>query len=171
MIKKTNKVYLEDVQITYKNFKGMPTQFNPVGKKVFSVILDDEQAEMLRGYGFSIRVQAGDPERELPPRNLLEVKINYRENVSSAMNPRVVMIKSESRQATDLDADTVGVLDHLRVLICDIAISPYNTNVAGVSRVTAYLDHMYAVVEESPLDRKYETEFKPDFEYEEDGEL
>lgn len=160
---KSRKIILEDVELIWKNFKGVKSEFNPEGKKVFSVVLSDEQASEVRSAGIPVLVQPPKNE-EYEPRNILKVKIKYRDNVSESLNPRVIMIKEVSQNQTLLNADSVGVLDHLRILTADVAISPYNYEFGKTKGVNAYLDHMYVVVEESPLDRKHEISYKAPFD-------
>ena len=67
--------------------------------------------------------------------------------------PRVVMITGKG--STDLNADTVGLLDMAEFASVDLIIRPYDWDVNGKTGRKAYLKTMYVTIVEDVFASKY----------------
>lgn len=141
-------ITIEDARVLFKNFEGRESQYNRAGSKNFCVVLDDELADQLVADGWTgVRTLKSRNEDE-PDRKIMQVTVSYKNKPA-----RVIMITSKGR--TELDEETVDLLDDLDFKMVDMIISPYNWNVRGETGVSAYLRQMYVTIEESVLDLKY----------------
>ena len=140
---------LEGVRITFKNFAGRKTQFNPPGKRNFSVVLTPEMADAMAADGWSIKTR---PAREEGDPDLLHMKVNV--NYDSEWPPQVILI-TENGQTT-LDEETVGMIDGADIANVDLVINPSPYTLAdGTSGVSAYLNRAYITINEDEFERKY----------------
>lgn len=138
---------VEDATIIFRNFSGEPGPYNKAGERSFALVLDDKAARALRNDGWNVKLLKSREEGE-PDTPYLPVEVKFK-----IKPPRVVMITSTAR--TPLDEDTVGVLDWADIKLCDLIVRAYEWEVNGKSGIKAYLQTMYATVEEDELERKY----------------
>lgn len=149
------KVMLEGVRVTFKNFAGRGARYNNEGDRNFVLIIDDSNvANRLIGMGWRAkpifsRNDDGENAEEEPVYWTLHVKINFDSN----WPPVVWAVKETGR--LQLDANTIVYLDIQTIDYVDVVLSPYDWNHNGNQGRTAYLDQLYAVVLETPLDLKY----------------
>ena len=151
MAKKTgnrrNNITIEGARIIFKNFKGEASQFNRAGDRNFCVVLDPELADVLEKDGWNVKRK--DPREEGDdPLLYLKVKVAFG-------NYPPVIKQVTSRGATQLDEDTVMILDTAAIENVDLIISPYEYEVNGKGGVAAYLKKMYVTIAEDDLDKKY----------------
>jgi len=78
----------------------------------------------------------------------LPVSVNFK-----GRPPRIVLITSRGR--TNLDESTVEMLDWADIINVDLIIRPYEWTVNNKSGVKAYLQSIYATIDEDPLEVKY----------------
>jgi hypothetical protein len=90
-----------------------------------------------------------DAEEGDEPQAYLQVTANF----DKGRPPRVVMITSRGR--TNLDENTVEMLDWADIQNTDMIVRPYEWSVNGKTGVKAYLQSIYVTVEEDDLERKY----------------
>lgn len=141
---------VEGAQLIFKNFSGREGQYNREGDRNFAVILDPTTAKKMLSDGWNVR--------ELDPREEGEAPIPY---ISVSVNfknkpPNVVMITSSAR--TQLNDDTVSVLDYAEIANCDLIARAYVWQVGDKTGVKAYLKSMFVTIEEDELERKYATQ-------------
>ena len=100
--------------------------------------------------GWNIRMLRPRDEEEQPV-PYLQVKVNY----AGEYPPNIYMISG--RHKTLLNADTVGNLDHVRFVKCDVRISPYTyiDRDTNEERLSAYVRDLYATVEVDELAEEY----------------
>jgi hypothetical protein len=93
--------------------------------------------------------------KELEPKEDGDLPIPYIQVAVNFNNrpPRVVMITSRSR--TNIYEDSVEILDWANFEVVDLIARGYEWNVNGKSGTKAYLQSMYATIQEDALDRKY----------------
>lgn len=138
-----NKVLrIENAKILFRNFSGRQTEFNPQGLRTFSVIIDDETAEVLRNDGWNVKYnQAKDV-------NHIEIKVSYQ-----YFSPQIYVITGKKRTA--LNENTVHTLDNLNIESVDLEVKPSTWVFGKKTGVKAYLNTLYVMVSESYFDKKY----------------
>lgn len=148
------KLTIENARICYKNFAGKATDYNAEGARNFSVILDDDQAEVLAKDGWPIKTR--------PPRegfedegNFNTMKVTVKFGANAERNPKIFRICNGHKVL--LNENTVACLDFDSIDTIDMRIRPYNWERANKSGTSAYLESMYVTVEDDPLAAKYET--------------
>lgn len=139
-------VLLEEVKIIFRNFSGKKKRFNDEGKRNFSVLLDAETAEQLAKDGWNVKWLKARSDDE-PPQAHMKINVHY----GKGRPPRVVLIGSRGR--TTLSEDMVEMADWVDIRHVDLMFRPYKYD--EEANVTAYLQSIYIVVEESFLDIKY----------------
>lgn len=138
---------LEDVRLLFKNFKGAAGKYNQEGNRNFVVVLDPELADILRMDGWNVReLQPRDGDGE--PTLYLPVKVSYR-----GRPPRITMITSRGK--TEINEETVGLLDYADLLRVDLIVRPYHYDVNGRQGISAYLKTMFVTINEDELEMKY----------------
>jgi hypothetical protein len=140
-------VVLEGRRILFRNFSGEEGRFNAKGKRNFSVLLKDDEAEAMLGDGWNVKYLQPREEGDTPqPR--LEVSVHY-----GKRPPRVVLITSRGK--TPLDESMISLLDWAEIVDVDMIIRPYEWEVNGKTGVKAYLKSIYVTIREDALEQKY----------------
>lgn len=143
------KATIEGARLIWRNFEGLKKRYNDAGDRNFSIKLDPDTANALRRDGWIIKVL---PATELDREDLehLKVKVNF----DSFRPPRIFLVSS--RGMNELTADEMRLMDVSEFSNVDLIINPSPwTKDDGSTGVTAYLEEMYATLEESDLGRKY----------------
>jgi hypothetical protein len=142
-----SNVTLEDVRIVFRNFAGKKDRFNPEGKRSFSVVLTEEQADRMQADGWNVKRR--------PPREEGDERFNYIKVAVSYMvrPPRIVLISSRGR--TTLDEETCELLDWADVAMVDVILHPYKWDGTFGTGIKAYLYAIYVTIAEDALERKY----------------
>lgn len=147
MARNENVVILEDVRIFLRNFAGKGGEYNRAGDRNFAVLLDDRTARAMEKDGWNIKWleprEDGDN-----PQAFLSISVSYK-----GRPPKIVMLTMRGR--TNLTEDEVELLDWADILTCDLIIRPYDWLVNGKSGRKAYLQSLFATIDEDPLERKY----------------
>lgn len=139
---------MDNVQLTYRNFAGKPTNFKKEGGyRSFNIILPEDIAKAMTKDGWNVRTQPGRDEGE-PARYLIEVALGYKYKP-----PRVVTIASRGK--TQLDEGMVELLDFFDLGKVDCIIRARHWEMNGNSGVKAWLQSIYAHVIEDELDLEY----------------
>jgi hypothetical protein len=138
---------VEDARLVFRNFSGKEGQYNREGDRNFSVILDDETANLMLKDGWNVKYLASREEGE-EDTPYIQVAVNFNNRP-----PRVVMITSTAR--THLNEESVSVLDWADIKTCDLIARAYDWTVNGKSGTKAYLQSMFVTIEEDALERKY----------------
>jgi hypothetical protein len=145
-----NNVVLEDVRLIFRNFAGREGMYNREGDRNFAVVLPKDVAEAMAAQGWNVKqLKAREEGEEDTP--YISVAVNYK-----GRPPVIKMIGSRSGRTTDLDEDTVDVLDYVDILQTDLIIRPYDWAYSGNSGRKAYLQSLYVTIIEDPLQIKYE---------------
>lgn len=149
MVYGNQNVVIEDAQIGFRNFSGAEGEFNRAGDRNFSIFLPPEQAQAMERDGWNVKyLKVREPGDE--PQAYLQVSVSYN---PKAKPPKIVQVTSRAKNV--LPEDLVGMLDFVDVKMCDVVISPYHWNVSGKNGIKAYLQTMYIVIHEDPLDLKW----------------
>lgn len=144
-----NTVILEDVDIIFRNFTGKEGMYNREGDRNFAVKLPRDVAEELAAQGWNVK-QLRPREEDDEPQPYLSVAVNFKNRP-----PTIRMIGSKSGRATQLDEDTVDILDYVDISKVDVLIRPYDWAVSGNTGRKAYLQSLYITIIEDPLELKY----------------
>lgn len=121
--------------------------FNREGSRTFSLIIPNEEiAEALMndknefGAGWNVKIKAPREAGEAPFIHL-PVKVKY----TDRSQPRVYLISGKNR--TELNEDTIGMLDDIDIRSVDLDIRPYDGEGRFGPHRTAYLQSIYVVQE------------------------
>lgn len=149
--KKIENLNLGNARIIYRNFSGKPTPFSKEkeSERSFCVIIDDPvQAQNLTDEGWNVRIRPARDEEE-ETFYYLPVAVRY-DNIP----PMIYFVTSKAKIL--LDETTVSKLDGAVFKNVDLIIHPSFWEVNGKSGIKAYLQTMYAEIEEDPFAAKYE---------------
>jgi hypothetical protein len=143
-------VVMEGVRIVFRNFAGKEGQYNREGDRNFAVLLDDTVANAMAEDGWNIKwlKPREDAEEDETDQAYLQVSVNYK-----GRPPTVALITSRGR--TNLDEDTIDMLDWADITNVDLIVRPYSWEVQGKTGIKAYLKSMFVTIEEDVLERKY----------------
>lgn len=148
MAERMNKLVIDNARLIFKNFSGKGDNYNREGDRNFAVIIDDPNAaEDLADAGWNVRpLVSKDPDEE--PTHYIKVKVSFKVRA-----PKVRLL-SNHRQVF-LNENTISSLDFAKIEECGVVISPYMWEVNGKRGISAYLDSMYAKIEDDPFADKY----------------
>lgn len=144
-----NTVLMEGVRIIFRNFSGKEGQYNREGDRNFAVLLDDKTAEAMAEDGWNIKwLKPREDDEDAQEQAYLQVSLNFK-----GRPPRIVIITSRGR--TNLDEESVEMLDWADIQNVDLIVRPYAWEVNGKTGIKAYLQSIYATIEEDELEKKY----------------
>lgn len=138
---------IEDARLVFRNFSGKEGLYNREGDRNFSVILDHEIAKVMLKDGWNVKYLASREDGE-PDTPYIQITVNFNNRP-----PRVIMITSTNR--TNLNEDSIAVLDWADIRTADLIARAYEWNVNGKTGIKAYLQSLFVTIEEDALERKY----------------
>lgn len=138
---------IEDAQMVFRNFAGKEGQYNRAGDRNFCVFLDEETATQMAADGWNIRTLEAKEEGDIQ-RPYIQVAVNFKNRP-----PRVVLISSTGR--TNLDEDSVEVLDYADIRLVDLIANASYWEVNGKTGIKAYLKSLFVTINEDELEKKY----------------
>lgn len=145
-----NNLQIENANIGrggFRNFSGEKSQFNPLGKRTFTVLLDEANGNMLAQEGWHIRWR--EPRDEDDDRiGLLQIEVKFGD-----YPPKIMLISEGNR--TLLDESNISILDSAEIAKCDLVIRPYNWEVNGKSGTKAYVKAMYVTLQDDDFGGRY----------------
>ena len=122
---------VEDAQLVFRNFTGKEGQYNAAGDRNFAVVLPLEVAEEMLKDGWNVKFFKPQEEGDIPEA-YISVSVNFKNRP-----PRVVTLTSGGR--TQLDENTVEVLDYADIRTADLIARGYDWEVGGKTGTKAYL--------------------------------
>lgn len=148
MAERMNKLVIDNARLIFKNFSGKGDAYNREGDRNFAVIIDDPNAaEDLADAGWNVRpLISKDPDEE--PTHYIKVKVSFKVRA-----PKVRLLSNHKQ--VFLNENTISSLDYAKIEECGVVISPYMWEVNGKRGISAYLDSMYAKIEDDPFADKY----------------
>lgn len=138
---------VEDAQIVFRNFSGKEGPYNREGDRNFSVILSPEAAEAMLSDGWNVKYLTPRDEGD-EPTPYIQVSVSFKNRP-----PKVMMITSGSR--TQLNDESIEVLDWAEFKTVDLIARGYDWDVNGKKGTKAYLQSLFVTIEEDELERKY----------------
>jgi hypothetical protein len=148
---------IEDAQIIFRNFAGKEGQYNREGDRNFAVILTPDVAKQMLEDGWNVRLLASREEGD-EDTPYISVADNFNNRP-----PRVVLLTSTTR--TQLNEDSVELLDWADIKSADLIARGYDWSVNGKTGTKAYLQSLFITIEEDALERKYSIHENPPTEY------
>lgn len=140
---------IENAQIIFCNFSGKKTEFNPLGKRSFHVVIEDpDLIERLQADGWNVRLRDKNPNFE--PITTLEVNLRF-----DKFPPKIYQIVDGSRKPVQLDESNIGNLDYAKITNVDLTINPGYWEVNGKTGIKAWLNSMYVTIQEDRFAQKY----------------
>ena len=147
MPRNDNTIVMDGVRLIFRNFAGKEGKYNREGDRNFAVLLDDDVAEAMVKDGWNVKwLKARDEGEE--EQAYLQVSVNF-----NGRPPKIWMLTSRGR--TPLGEGDVELLDWAEISTCDLIVRPYEWVVNGKTGIKAYLQTMFATIEEDPLELKY----------------
>jgi hypothetical protein len=144
---------VEDAPIIFRNFAGKEGQYNREGDRNFAVILPEDVAKQMLEDGWNVRYlearEEGDSDTPY-----ISVAVNFNNRP-----PRVVLLTSTTR--TQLDENSVDVLDWADIKTADLIARGYDWSVNGKTGTKAYLQSLFVTIEEDALEQKYSINENP----------
>ena len=145
-----NTVLMEGVRLIFRNFAGKEGKYNAAGDRNFGVVLDDKTAEDMLADGWNVKyLKPREEDEDETPTPWLPVAIGF----GKGRPPRVVVITSRGR--TNLDEESVEMLDWAEITNVDMIVRPYHYEVRGDTGIKAYVQSIYVTIEEDELEKKY----------------
>lgn len=135
--------------IRFKNFAGKQTDYNPEGKRTFSILLTDEEAEELASKGWRIKMLENRKDPEAPDIPIIKVRVSY-----GVVPPKMYLVTSKKKEL--LTEETCMLLDTAEIVKLDIVLSPYVAKMAKDDLASAYVKTAYfTIVEDDPFEDEY----------------
>lgn len=143
-----NNIVIENARIGFRNFSGQEGKFNPAGRRNFCVFIETDLAQTLERDGWNVRWL--DPiDQNEDKQAYLQVAVSF-DNIP----PKIILVTSRGK--SQLDGDSVGILDWAEIENVDLIIRPYNWSLpGGKSGVKAYVKSMYVTIHEDEFESKY----------------
>lgn len=138
---------IEDARVILRNFGGKEGPYNRQGERSFGVILPEDIAKQLTIDGWNVRYLKAREEGD-EPQPFLPVAIRF-----DIYPPRIVMLTSTTR--TQLDENSIEVLDWSEFKIVDLIVRGHDWNVNGKTGTKAYLQSLFVTIQENALELKY----------------
>lgn len=144
----SNYLTVRGAKIIFRNFSGKPKEYNPEGRRTFSVVIDDE-ALALRltadGWNVKLRKPLNDDD---PPSWHLPVAVFF-----GKFPPKIILKTSAGNVL--LDESNIGQLDLAEIVNVDLTIRPRAYDTAGRKGIKAYLKTLAVTVIEDEIEKEY----------------
>lgn len=158
--RRLERAWLEGVEIRWRNFKGEVSDFNPMGKRQFAVMLDEQQADQMAADGWNVKfTKPKDPEEE--PEPYIRVEVSYKNaDERGGRAPQVYLVAPPTKdgvppKTTELPREMLRIADQVDVHHADVLLEPYRWDVQGNQGVKAYLYTIGIAIKLDPFMVKY----------------
>lgn len=147
--RKNNRDVVEftGVKIIHRNLSGVQKEYNRAGNRNFSIVLTEDEADMLIERGFNVRVRPGqnDPSERFC---FLPVTVSY-----NHIPPKIYRVTRDKMVL--LTEANVGVIDSSDILNVDLSVNARHWEINGNQGIKPYVSVMYVEVEEDAFADKY----------------
>jgi len=144
-------LYIENAKLRYTNFAGAATQYKPAGQRTITVDIPPEYAQDIIDQGYNVKTKMpknAGPDAE--PYYQLEVHFSY---WGDKRDPIIHVISNN--KMVDIYEDTVGLLDKVAIIGCDLTIKPRPYKSPIGEGISAYLVEAYITKRTSAFEDKY----------------
>lgn len=146
-------ILFENARIKFKNLSGREVRnkgrvINEEGKRNFSLIINQEQADILRRMGVNVKTYIPeDPERE--PEYSIKVNATYTDRSTT----EIYMVTRKKK--TLLSADSVGTLDSAEIANVDMIVRLWMYDPETMLQ-SVYVKSMYVKIKDDILSSRYQ---------------
>ena len=142
-------IIIEGTRILWPNFTGRVEPYNPLGDRMFNVLLSPALAEQMHNAEWNVRwleplEEGGEPQAHI------NIKVQF-----GRIPPKIVMVTEGTNHRTILTEDMVGLLDHADIAFADVVVRPYRWEVNGKTGIKAYLKTLYVTLYQDEFELKY----------------
>ena len=143
-----------DCKIVLRNLSGGPTTFNAAGGvRTVKLLLDTANADRLARLGWNVKEFKPKEEGD-EPQKFIELTAQYpTPDKPKIRAPRIVMVTEKNQ--TELDAQTVGMLDMAHISKVDLVFRDYPWQSPNGRGHKAMIKTMYVTIVQDELDREY----------------
>lgn len=135
--------------IRFKNFAGKATDYNPEGRRIFSILLTDEEAADMEAKGWRIKMLENRKEPDAPMIPSIKVRVSF-----GVVPPKMFLVTSKKKEL--LTEETCMLLDTAEIVKVDIVLTPYVGKMSKDDRASAYVKTAYfTIVEDDPFEDEY----------------
>lgn len=155
---KVDNVSIENALIGFRNFSGKEGRYNTAGDRNFVIFLTKELAEQMLADGWNVRTlkpRTEESDEDEGPRSYLQVKVGF-----GAYPPKIILINGETK--TNIDEDSLSMLDWVDIKTADVIVRPYSWSVNGKTGVKAYVKALYITMVEDKFAVKYDFQSDPE---------
>lgn len=139
---------VENARLIFRNFVGKEGMYNRAGQRNFSVIIPEEDVQVLLDNEWNVKYTKPKEEGE-DPVPYLPVEVSYKNRP-----PNVVLITESGR--TQLSEEMIETLDYADIRLVDLIVNPYDWSMpSGATGRKAYLKSMFVTINEDELEKKY----------------
>lgn len=146
--KRIPNLTIENARIVFRNFSGLEGRYNLAGNRNFCVLIDPDEAEILKEDGWNIKWLKPRDEDDAH-QAYLKVKVSYKK-----IPPKIVLVNDNRK--TELDEETLQILDWADIDYVDLIINPSRWEMSdGKNGISAYVKTMYITLTINEIERKY----------------
>ena len=150
------KITIRDARIApykFRNFEGRETEYNRKGDRNFVIFLDSPLAQQLEADGAPVSWKP-DKYNEGEMRAQMKVHVKYRDRKGNQLIPPKVVLVTRKGQS-QLDEDTIGMLDSADIEKCDIILNQYANGASMGPENSVALKTMYVTLSEDEFADEY----------------
>lgn len=144
-------------KIINRNFAGNPTEYNPTGRRQFTVRLPGDIAAAMAADGWNVKVREAE---DGSSSGYLTVDATSNDKFKPAIVQVVKQSNGKYRKQYWPEAN-LAELDSAQLKNVKLRVRPYHYTAAGRSGIKAYLSTMYFEMVADPFDAEYDWDDMP----------